>query len=141
MSGPGPRISCVGAVVRDAAGRVLLVQRANEPGRGLWSVPGGRLEPGQTGQEAVLREVWEETGLTVEVTGLAGVVERAAPGGGVYVIEDHTARLAAGTDPAGLCAGDDALDAAWVPVEGLDEVQCVPGLVDALRSWGCVDPA
>ena len=131
----GPRVPCVGAVVRDAEGRLLLVQRANEPGRGLWSVPGGRVEPGETAREAVVREVAEETGLPVVVTGLAGVVERAAPGGGVYVIEDFTARLAPGTDPDALRSGDDASAAAWVPVDELDRLPCVEGLLEALRGW------
>ncbi len=133
-----PRVPCVGAVVRDDQGRLLLVQRANEPGRGLWSIPGGRIEPGESAQDAVIREVAEETGLTVVVTGLAGVVERAAPGGGVYVIEDHVARLAAGVDPASLLAGDDASAAAWVPVTELDRLPCVDGLVAALRDWQCL---
>ena len=138
MSDPADRVPCVGAVVRDAAGRLLLVQRANEPGRGLWSVPGGRVEPGETMPEAVVREVAEETRLAVVVTGLAGVVERAAPGGATYVIEDHTAVLAPGADPAALQAGDDALAAAWVPVEELDRLPCVEGLLEALREWGCL---
>ena len=133
------RVPCVGAVVRDAAGSLLVVRRANEPGRGLWSVPGGRVEPGETAQQAVVREVAEETGLTVVVTGLAGVVEREAPGGSTYVIEDHTARLAAGVDPACLRAGDDALAAAWVAVDDLEELACVEGLLAALRDWGCLD--
>ena len=132
------RIPCVGAVLTDDRGRLLLVRRANEPGRGLWSVPGGRVEPGETPARAVVREVVEETGLAVVVTGLAGVVERAAPSGEVYVIEDHTARLAAGVDPESARAGDDALDVAWMPVEDLDEVPCVEGLLDALRGWGCL---
>src|SRR4051812_35800604 len=51
------RVPCVGAVVTDAEGRLLLVQRANEPGRGLWSIPGGRVEPGETARQAVVREV------------------------------------------------------------------------------------
>ncbi len=133
-----PRVPCVGAVVRDDQGRLLLVQRANEPGRGLWSIPGGRVEPGESAQDAVVREVAEETGLAVVVTGLAGVVERAAPGGGVYVIEDHVARLAVGVDPASLLAGDDASAAAWVPVAELDRLPCVDGLLAALRDWQCL---
>jgi ADP-ribose pyrophosphatase YjhB (NUDIX family) len=135
------RIPCVGAVVRDDDGRLLLVRRANEPGRGLWSVPGGRVEAGETAEQAVVREVAEETGLQVVVTGLAGVVERAAPGGGVFVIEDHTARLAPGTSPQSLQAGDDALAASWVDVEELDRVPCVEGLLEALRDWGCLPAA
>src|SRR3954469_7876421 len=98
-------VACVGGLAYDEAGRLLLVRRANEPGRGLWSVPGGRVEPGETSEEAVVREVAEETGLRVVVTGLAGVVERAAPGGGVYVIEDHTAQVALGTAGTALRAG------------------------------------
>ena len=138
LTGASPRVPCVGAVVRDTEGRLLLVQRANEPGQGLWSVPGGRVEPGETAPEAVVREVAEETGLAVVVTGLAGVVERAAPGGGVYVIEDFTARLAPGEDPGGLRSGDDASDAAWVPVDGLDRFPCVEGLLEALREWHAI---
>ena len=129
---------CVGAVVRDCDGRLLLVRRANDPGRGLWSVPGGRVEPGESAAEAVVREVAEETALPVVVVGLAGVVERAAPDGGVYVIEDHVAQLVPGADPADLRAGDDASAAAWVPVEELDQLPCVEGLVEALRGWGLV---
>ncbi len=129
------RVACVGAVVRDAAGRLLLVQRANEPGRGLWSIPGGRVEPDETAEQALVREVAEETGLPVVPTGLVGVVERAAPGGGVYVISDHTAELAPGADPDSVRAGDDALAAAWVRVEDLEQVACVDGLLEALREW------
>jgi 8-oxo-dGTP diphosphatase len=132
------RVPCVGAVVTDCEGRLLLVQRANEPGRGLWSVPGGRVEPGESPQEAVVREVEEETGLPVVVTCLAGVVERPAPGGGTYVIEDYVARVAPGADPASLRAGDDALAAAWVAVEELDGLPCVEGLLAALRAWRCL---
>jgi 8-oxo-dGTP diphosphatase len=131
-------VACVGAIVRDPDGRLLLVRRANEPGRGLWSIPGGRVEPGESAHEAVAREVAEETLLQVEVTGLAGVVERAAPGGGVYVIEDYVARLARGAEPAALRAGDDAADARWVPVDELDAMPCVDGLLAALRGWGCL---
>ena len=134
----GPRIACVGAVVRDEDGRLLMVRRANEPGRGLWSIPGGRVDPGESARDAVVREVAEETSLAVVVGGLAGVVERLAPGGAVYVIEDYVARPAPGVDPASLRAGDDALAAAWVPVEELDRVPCVDGLLAALREWGCL---
>ncbi|MGI8799897.1 MAG: NUDIX hydrolase, partial [Pseudonocardia sp.] len=63
-------VACVGAIVRDAAGRLLLVQRVNEPGAGRWSLPGGRVEPGETDQDAVVREVAEETGLQVRTTRL-----------------------------------------------------------------------
>src|SRR5437763_11981549 len=64
---PPERVACAGAVIRDRPGRILLVLRANDPGRGLWSLPGGRVEPGETPEQAVVREVREETGLEVSV--------------------------------------------------------------------------
>ena len=75
--GSTPRIPCVGALIYDAAGRLLLVQRGREPARGSWSIPGGKVEPGESPHAAVVREVWEETGLDVEPLALVGTVERA----------------------------------------------------------------
>ncbi len=129
------KVPCVGAIVRDDRGRLLLVRRGTDPGRGLWSVPGGRVEAGETGPEATAREVLEETGLRVVVGDLAGVVERAAPNGDVYVIEDFHAVPApgSGTEPR---PGDDADDASWFTEDELRDLDCVGGLVDALRGWG-----
>src|SRR5215468_9537567 len=70
------RVDCVGALVYDEQHRLLVVRRAHEPGRGLWSIPGGRVEPGEDDPAAVIREVAEETGLTVEVGAMVGEVER-----------------------------------------------------------------
>ena len=56
QDGAGPRrVPCVGAIIRDEAERLLLIQRRNEPGAGLWSLPGGRIEAGETDQRAVVR--------------------------------------------------------------------------------------
>ena len=66
-STPKRRVPCVGALVHDDDGRLLVVRRGREPGRGLWSVPGGRVEPGESVGVAVEREVLEETGLHVTV--------------------------------------------------------------------------
>jgi len=128
------RVPCVGAVVRDREGRLLLVRRGTEPGRGLWSVPGGRVEPGESSPEATAREVLEETGVQVSVGELAGIVERPGPGGVVYVIEDFHAVPAPGTSTVPR-AGDDADDAGWFTEEELLRLDCVDGLVEALRSW------
>ena len=81
-------IPCIGAVVFDDQGRLLLVQRANPPAQGLWSLPGGRQEPGETAEQGVVREVREETGLTVRVEQEVGTVVRQAPSGDDYVIRD-----------------------------------------------------
>lgn len=129
------RIACVGGIVLDERGRLLLVRRGNEPGRGQWSVPGGRIEPGERAAEAVVREVEEETGLQVRPTGLAGVVERVGPDGVVYEIEDYFARVTPGTDPQAIRAGDDADDVGWFSPTELDRLDCVEGLVEALSGW------
>src|ERR1700721_2907530 len=76
ISVSGSRILCVGAVVTDGHGRLLLIQRGHEPGKGLWSLPGGRVEPGETDAEGLVREMEEETGLTVEPGRLIGQVDR-----------------------------------------------------------------
>ena len=70
----GSWIPCVGAVVTDGRGWLLLIKRGHEPGAGLWSLPGGRIEPGETDAEALVREMREETGLTVEPGRLIGQV-------------------------------------------------------------------
>ena len=58
----GTRIPCVGAIVRDGAGRLLLIKRGNDPEAGKWSLPGGRIEPGETDAQPLVREMNEETG-------------------------------------------------------------------------------
>ena len=64
-AGPLPVVPCVGAVIHDPAGRLLLIRRGHDPHRGLWSLPGGRIEAGESPEQAVVREVREETGLEV----------------------------------------------------------------------------
>jgi 8-oxo-dGTP diphosphatase len=132
------RIPCVGAVVRDARGRLLLVRRGHEPGMGQWSVPGGRIEDGETPQDAIVREVLEETGLRIELAGLAGVVERPAGRGTVYTIQDFYGRVAPGCDPESVRAGDDAAEAGWFTAEQVRSLNCVDGLLDELQLWHVV---
>lgn len=106
---PVAPVVAVAAIVFDDQGRVLLIERARPPGVGLWSVPGGKLEPGETLRAAVAREVLEETGLEVEVGELVEVIERMGDGWH-YVILDYLARVTGGA----LRAGDDVSDARWV---------------------------
>jgi len=123
---PEPTLA-VGAVVVDA-GRLLLVRRARAPQVGKWSVPGGRVEPGETLAEAVAREVLEETGITVVPGQLLGWADRRGRQWH-YVILDFAASPAQPTtDPV---AGDDAAEAAWFL---LDEIVGLE-LVDGLRAW------
>jgi ADP-ribose pyrophosphatase YjhB (NUDIX family) len=117
--------------VHDDRGRLLLVRRANPPAQGLWSIPGGRVEPGEDDEAAVVREVAEETGLDVVPERLVGSVERDGPAGDVYVIEDFLCRVAGGR----LAAGDDASDAGWFTAAALDHLPTSPGLLEALGEW------
>jgi len=113
---------------------VLLVKRGNEPDRGRWSLPGGRVEPGEQPQDAVVREVLEETGLAVDVVELVGRVERPRPDGGCYDIHDYAVSIVGGT----LSAGDDAADARWFTTGEVVDVDLSPGLLEALRAWDVV---
>jgi 8-oxo-dGTP diphosphatase len=128
-------IPCVGAVIRDDAGRLLLVKRGHEPGKGLWSIPGGRVEEGESDAAAVVREVREETGLVVVPGRLIGSVRRPVGGdGGVFDIRDYAAAVTGGA----LVPGDDADDAVWAGPAELDTLPLTAGLLDTLRSWGVV---
>ena len=129
------RVPCAGAIIKDETGRLLLILRGHEPGKGLWSVPGGRIEPGETDQQAVVREVLEETGLEVACGALLGAVERPGLAGAIIEIRDYAAQMTGGE----LAAGDDAADVRWVTSAEADALDAdgrlTSGLLDALRSW------
>jgi 8-oxo-dGTP diphosphatase len=135
-----PVIRCVGAVIHDPSGRLLLVRRANEPGKGKWSLPGGRVAPEESDHSAVYREVLEETGLHVTVGKLLGQVFRPAPNG-TYEILDYACR----SNEWDAVAGDDAADVRWVDDEIFTtwerEGKLTDGLADALRDWDCLPRA
>lgn len=125
-----PRIG-VAAVVFDGAGRLLLIRRAKPPAQGLWHVPGGKMEPGESLVAACRREVMEETGLAIEVDRLIAVVERREPGFH-YVILDFLGRPVEGS--ALECRpADDALDAAWVAPEALASMELAEGLLPIVQ--------
>lgn len=126
MSVTAPVVA-VGAIVFDLDGRVLLVQRGSPPGVGLWTVPGGKVEVGETLAQAVAREVREETGMIVEVGALACVVERMGDDYH-FVILDYVARAIGGA----LAAGGDARDARLVDEGELAELALTEGLRDVL---------
>jgi 8-oxo-dGTP diphosphatase len=128
----GSVIPCVGAIVTDRQGRLLMIKRGHEPGAGLWSIPGGRIEPGETDAEALVREMLEETGLVVEVGSLIGSVQRPGLDGAVIDIRDYAATVTGGT----LRPGDDAADARWIDRADLGSLEITEGLIEALTSWG-----
>jgi len=108
-------------IVRD--GKVLLVRRGKEPFLGYWSLPGGGVEAGETPEEAVMREVREETGLDVEIGAVAG---RAGS-----VTAFHA--LVTGGE---LCAGDDALECEFVDPREVLHRTTTPGLGAVFRDAG-----
>ena len=137
---PGHPVVGVGAViVRD--GKAIIVKRANDPYKGQWSIPGGRVELGESLTDAVQREMREETGLAVDVGPVIEVFERiqaveqlpeGPPGSRIryhFVIIDYLCTCAGGE----LCAGDDAADAKWVTSEELDGYDIRPTAVAVIR--------
>jgi 8-oxo-dGTP diphosphatase len=137
---PGSVIPCVGGIIKDDQGRLLLIKRGHAPGAGLWSLPGGRIEPGETDAQALVREMREETGLAVEPGPLIGRVRRPSPGYAaqgedVLDIRDYAATVTGGT----LRAGDDAAEARWIAPGDLASLPTTEGLVETLIDWGVLD--
>ena len=124
----------MGAVAVDDD-RLLLVRRGHGPAAGEWSVPGGRVEPGETLIEAVVRELWEETGLEGVCDRFVGWVERIDDENHFVILDFAVTVL----DPAAVpVAGDDAAEAAWVPLTELGDYRVVDGLVEFLRDHAMV---
>jgi 8-oxo-dGTP diphosphatase len=102
-------VKAVGAVVVGRDGRVLLVRRARPPGEGTWTLPGGRVEQGESLEAAVIREIREETALDIRVVKSLGVVTIAREQF-VYAIAEYLAVVKASGTPR---AGDDAAEVRW----------------------------
>lgn len=132
MSGRPPAV-CVGVVVVDADD-LLLVRRGHNPAAGTWSVPGGRVEAGETLAEAVVRELAEETGLEGvcgELLGWSELVDEEDP----VVILDFHATLLERAEPV---AGDDATEARWVALGDVASYDLAPGLAEFLHDHGVI---
>lgn len=131
---PKPAVSAV--IIQD--GKILLVKRGVEPNKDLWSLPGGSIEPGETIDEALVREVREETHLNVIPGDLAAVHEVIKKDGSElkfhYVIINKYAQPLSGE----LRPGSDAADARWVPLDEVASYQTTAGLVDRLKSMGLI---
>jgi mutator protein MutT len=118
---------CVGAVVIDDD-RLLLIRRGHGPAAGNWSLPGGRVEFGETMAEALVREVQEETGLEVVAGDYIGHVEIFGDDMH-FVVHDYYATV---FDADVLVAGDDAAEAAWVDLHAVAELNLSDGLAEFL---------
>ncbi len=117
----------VGVLALDDQGRVLLIQRAHEPQKGKWAVPGGKVEPGESMRDTAAREVLEETGLVVEPGEVVWVGEIIEPGFHMVLI-DFAARVVGGQ----LDHSDDASDVRWVTLEEARSLPLTPTMIEML---------
>jgi 8-oxo-dGTP diphosphatase len=127
---PMPAIG-VGGIVFNRQNQVLLIQRNQPPAIGLWSIPGGKLEAGETLMAACKREIKEETGLETEIKNIVAVVERRIENFH-YVIIDYLVSLA-DEDHATPIAQSDIADAKWVDLESMADYELVDGLAEIIR--------
>ena len=129
-----PQLAVSAAIFRD--GKILLVRRAGAPARGFYSLPGGRVEFGESLHAALHREVAEETALKIEIIGLAGwreVLPGTGGGGGHYLIMSFAARWI-GREPV---LNDELDDFRWLAPDALGDLNLTAGLPEVIRSaWG-----
>ncbi len=127
---PHPQLAVSAAIFRDD--KILLVRRARSPAKGYYSLPGGRVEFGETLHAALHREVEEETALTIEIVGLAGwrEVVPGTGGGGHYLIMSFAARWIA-HEPV---LNDELDDFRWLQPEGLNDLKLTGGLQEVVAS-------
>ena len=124
----------VGALIFEGD-RILLVERGKPPLQGYWSLPGGCVESGERLEDAVAREVWEETGLKVVAGSLATVFERIMPDSEQrceyhYVLVDFYCERKGGD----LRPGDDASDVRWFPIEALGTLLLTEGTREVVET-------
>ena len=125
-----PQLAVSAAIFRD--GKILLVRRARSPARGFYSLPGGRVEFGETLHTALHREVDEETALRIEIVDLAGwrEVVPETTGGGHYLIMSFAARWVA-REPV---LNDEHDDFRWLEPDGLGDLKTTGGLQEVIQS-------
>ena len=131
---PAPVVAVGAVAVRGDS--VLLVRRGRGPAAGAWSVPGGRVEPGEALHEAVVRETYEETALEVVVERFLGWAERIDAEHHFVILDFAVTLLDSEAQPT---AGDDAQEAAWVPLHELASLRLVEGLAEFLHDHGLID--
>jgi 8-oxo-dGTP diphosphatase len=137
LRSPAPQAPqlCVGAIVVEDE-QLLLIRRGHGPAAGFWSVPGGRVEPGELLAEAVVRELAEETRLEGVCGELVGWVERIADGYHFVILDFMVTLLDPTAEPV---AGDDAADAAWVRLHEVADRPLAEGLAEFLHDHGILE--
>jgi 8-oxo-dGTP diphosphatase len=128
-------VYAAGAIVFDGEQRLLLVRRRHPPAAGRWTVPGGKVEPGESAEQACVRELSEETGLTLTVLHWVGRVQRSGTYGHSYVIDDFLCLTPTPAQSETIRAGDDAEDVGWFDLAALAGLKLVPELWETLERW------
>ena len=125
-----PQLAVSAAIFRND--NILLVRRARSPAKGFYSLPGGRVEFGETLHAALNREVDEETALKIEIVGLAGwrEVVPGTSGGGHYLIMSFAARWVSGE----VVLNDELDDFRWLPPDALGDLKLTDGLQEVIQS-------
>ena len=126
----GPQLAVGSVVVKDNA--LLMVRRGGGPGRGLWSLPGGRVERGEYISDALAREVKEETGVDIAPGELIGIFEIVGDDHH-YVVLDFAGDPLSESEPT---AAGDAAEARWVPLKEVASLECTPRFVETMSAWG-----
>jgi mutator protein MutT len=134
-----PMIGAHALIVKD--GCILLVKRAKEPNKGMWIIPGGKVELGETFSKAVHRELHEECAIKIEVVRILDVMD--------YILQDEQGRtkyhfvliyLLAQYKSGIVKAQSDAEEAKWVPFEKIAELETHPHLKVLLKKAGIEAP-
>src|SRR5712675_218921 len=127
---PHPQLAVSAAIFRD--GKILLVRRARSPAKGFYSLPGGRVEFGESLHTALHREIDEETALKIEIAGLAGWREvlPGTAGGGHYLIMSFAARWTSGE----VVLNDELDDFRWIAPDALGGLKLTGGLEEVIQS-------
>ena len=130
-----PRAAASAAIFRGQT--VLIAERGQGPRKGVWSLPGGKIEPGETAAEAATREILEETGLAVELKGLVGVHDVIMRGDGGDLAAHYVLAVYYGTSASGdPVAATDISDARFVPLDQVERFPLTEGAARLIReAW------
>ncbi|WP_017931492.1 NUDIX hydrolase [Robiginitomaculum antarcticum] len=133
-SNSSPALQDAVGVICFRGDEVLLIRRSKPPRKGDWSLPGGRVEPGESYESAALRELFEETGVTAKL-GIKIATIDANFGTHHYLLHDYIAQYISGD----VRAGDDAVDAQFFAMEDIAELKMWPKTEAVVRqAWGFI---